>query len=189
MSEAASPDQARSEAELRRALWEEANRVIIDSAYSGRAHQLLGSRWERVNTWLGVPTTVLSAVLAAGAGVTVLVGSRTWITATLALIAAGLSASRSFLRPDENAELHGLKGDRFINLRNDAIRYQQIDLRSSLSIDALNDRGRVLSERRNALREAPPRHIPRWAYDAAKKSIEAGESGYENDPLWQEPPA
>src|SRR2546430_911561 len=79
----------------------------------------------------------------AGAGVPVWVATAAWTTATLALVAAALSASRSFLRPEENAELHGLKGDRFISLRNDAIRFQQIDLRSSLSLDALNDRGRV----------------------------------------------
>src|SRR5438876_7074637 len=102
MDEHANHGRTPNEKALRRALWEEANRVIIDSTYSGRAHQLLGTRWERVNTLLGVPTTVLSAVLAAGAGVTVLVGSRTWITATLALVAAALSASRSFLRPEEN---------------------------------------------------------------------------------------
>jgi len=176
------------DASLRRALWEEANRVVIDSAYSGRAHQLLGTRWEKLNLWLGIPATVLSTVLAGGAGVTALVGTRTWITATLALVAAALSASRSFLRPEENAELHGLKGDRFISLRNDAIRFQQVDLRSGVSTDALSDRSKNLSLRRNALRETPPRHIPRWAYEMAKQNIQAGESDYENDSLWEESP-
>jgi hypothetical protein len=169
-------------------MWEDANRVIVDATYSGRAHQLIGTRWDRINRWLGVPAAVLSAFLAGGAGVTALVGTETWITATLALVAAGLAAARSFLRPDETAELYGLKGDRFISLRNDAQRFQQIDLRSSLSLDALNDRSKNLSERRNTLREQPPHHIPRWAYEKTKKSIEAGESGYENDPLWLKAP-
>jgi hypothetical protein len=106
----------------------------------------------------------------------------------LALTAAVLSAARAFLRSEENADAHGLKGDRLINLRNDAISFQEIDLHSTLSLDALTDRCKNLAERRNALREAPPRHISRGAYEKTKESIEKGESDYENDHLWRKGP-
>ena len=120
MSEAASPDQARSEAELRRALWEEANRVIIDSAYSGRAHQLLGSRWERVNTWLGVPTTVLSAVLAAGNGSFGSAGLvRLW-TAALSTPLSPLLWSES--RQKSKAAAHYLRARYCVSLRRAPLR-------------------------------------------------------------------
>lgn len=174
---------------LGKALWEEANRVIIDSTYSGREHQAVGNRWEVFNRWLGLPAAVVGALLAAGAAVSVLTGGDKEVTAALALVAAALSAARTFLRPDEVAEGHGLKGDRFMSLRNDALHFQQVDLRSSLSEDALRDRLEHLNKRRNELREAPPRHLPEWAYKKAKDGISKGQSGYDNDPLWQEYPA
>jgi hypothetical protein len=174
--------------ELRRALWQEASRVIIDSTYSGREHQAVGNRWEVINRWLGIPAAVVGALAGAGAAVSALTNGAKALTAMLALVAAGLSAARTFLRPDETAEAHGLKGDRFISLRNDAQSFQHVDLRSSLSDDALRDRCAQLCERRNVLRESPPRHLPAWAYKKAKDGIAAGESGYENDPLWEEYP-
>lgn len=177
-----------SESAQRKALWEEANRVIIDATYSGRAHQRMGTTWDSINRWLGLPAVILSSLLAGSAGVAVLIGAYKWLSATLALVAAGLTAARTFLKSDEVAEAHGLKGDRLINLRNDAIRFQQVDLRSSLSLDALTDRCRVLSERRNAFREQPPRHIPESVYVKTKASIDRGESDYENDPLWKKGP-
>lgn len=172
----------------RQALWDEANRVVIDATYSGRSHQLMGTTWEKIDRWIGLPSTILSSILAGGAGITALADADTWITATLALVAAILSAVRSFLRSEENADAHGLKGDRFISLRNDAISFQEVDLHSSLSLDALTDRSKNLSERRNALREAPPRHLPRWVYEKTKTSIQNGESDYEDDHLWREGP-
>jgi hypothetical protein len=183
------PEPLQGGDELRRALWQEANRVIIDSTYSGREHQAVGNRWEVINRWLGVPAAVAGALVAGGAAVSALTGGDKGLTATLALIAAGLSAARTFLRPDEIAEGHGLKGDRFISLANDARTFQQLDLRSSLSDDALRDRCDHLSKRRNELRESPPRHLPAWAYKKAKDGIAAGESDYENDPLWLEYPS
>lgn len=172
--------------ELRRALWEEANRIIIDSTYSGREHQAVGNRWDGIGRWLGVPSVIASAIVAGGATVTALLETNKYLTAGLAAVAAALSATISFLRPDDRADAHGLKGDQFISLSNDARRFQQLDLRSSLSDQELRDRCEQLSKRRNELREAPPRHLPRWAYRAAKDGIAAGESSYENDPLWQE---
>ena len=107
------------------------------ATYSGRSHQALGTSWERIDHWLGIPAVVLSAFLAGGAGVTALVGADSWITATLALVAAGLTGARTFLRPDDRADLHGLKGDGLISLRNDALLFQDVDLRS----DAGSSRG------------------------------------------------
>jgi len=94
---------------FRKALWDQANGVVIDATYSGRSHQYMGTRWVKINHWLGIPAVVLSATLAGGAGVTAILGADSWITATLALVAAGLSAARAFLRPVENAELHGVR--------------------------------------------------------------------------------
>ena len=179
-------ERSKEQTEMLKALWEEANRVIIDSTYSGRSHQAMGVLWDKINRWLGIPSVALSALLAGGAGITALVGTHSWITATLALVSALLVSVKGFLKPDENAELHGLKGDRYISLRNDAITFQQIDLRSGESIEVLSSRVKELGQRRNNLREQPPRHIYRSVYDSTKISIDAGESDYENDKLWKE---
>jgi hypothetical protein len=170
-----------------KALWEDANRVIIDSTYSGRSHQAMGVFWDKLNRWLGIPSVVLSALLASGAGITAIAGAHRWITATLALISALLVSLRGFLKPEENADLHGLKGDRYISLRNDALTFQQVDLKSDLDIDVLVNRGKDLNKRRNGLREELPRHIYKSVYKKTKASIERGESNYEDDPLWKAP--
>lgn len=176
------------ERRLRKAMWEEANRIIIDSTYSGRSHQAMGVRWEAIDRLTGVPATVLSSLGAAAAAVNALAHGRAWVTAALALAAAVLSGARSFLKSDEAANAHGLKGDRLISLKSDAVRFQQVDLASSLSLELLQDRLTDLDARRNALRETQPRHIPRKVYARTKKNIEAGESDYDNDHLWQESP-
>ena len=169
-----------------KALWEDANRVIIDSTYSGRSHQAMGVFWDKLNRWIGIPSVVLSALLASGAGISAIVGLHRWITAVLALISALLVSLRGFLKPEENANLHGDKGDRYINLRNDALTYQRVDLRSNIDLDVLVSRGRDLNKRRNALRQEVPSHIYKSVYEKTKRSIERGESDYENDPLWKD---
>jgi hypothetical protein len=174
-------DQAR-----RRALDDEAKRLIVDATYSGRGHQQAGRRWTALNHWLGIPSEIGSALLGSGAAITALVGNSKWITASLALLAVALGAVRSYLRPAETAEAHAIKGNRLISLRNDVRLYRELDLQSDVDLDELDSRLRVLRSRYNTLQEDAPRQIPPWAYRAAKQSIAAGESSYEDDPLWKE---
>ena len=133
------------------------------------------------------PSVVLGALLASGAGITAIAGTYRWITATLALISALLSSLKGFLKSDENVNLHGVKGDRYISLRNDALTFQRVDLRSDLGVDILVSRGKELNKRLNALREETPSYIYKSVYEKTKESIKSGESAYENDPLWKEP--
>jgi hypothetical protein len=169
------------------ALRDEAKRLIIDCTYSGRGHQEAGATWATVNAWLGLPIVILSAALASGAGLSAITGSDNHLTAALALVSAVLTATRAFFRPDELSEEHELKGTRYIGLRNDTRLFQQVEITSGADPADLALRLRDLRERYNALTETPPRRIPRWAYERAKKNIERGESSYENDPLWKEP--
>lgn len=174
------------ETALRSALDDEAKRLIVDSIYTGRGHQQAGGRWATYNTWLGVPTAIGTALLAGGAGISAITDRYPWLTAGLAFAAAIASAVHGFLRPGERAEEHSLKGNRFIALRSDARFFRTIDLRSDLAVNDLSDRLRALRQRYNNMNETPPLHIPRRDYQAAKRSIEAGESNYENDPVWKE---
>lgn len=171
---------------LRAALNDEAKRLIVDSTYTGRGHQAAGGRWAVYNNWLGLPTAVASALLAGGAGVSAVTESRPGLTAGLAFGAAILSAAHGFLRPAERAEEHSLKGNRFIALRNEARLFREIELRSNPDKDDLTTRLTELRKRYADLNETPPLHIPRRDYETAKRGIEAGESSYENDPIWKE---
>jgi hypothetical protein len=169
----------------RKPLWDEANRIRIDSIYSGRGHQVVAQRWSLVAKLIGLPAAVLSAVLSSTAALTALLGAQKEVTASFALVASALISARAFLRPDELAEAHGRKGNEHMNVASDATRVQDVDLRFADNGAEIKGRLEELAERRNALRLKQPR-IPRWAYEKAKKSILAGESHYEGDYLWRD---
>lgn len=171
---------------VRTAIRDEAKRLIIDSTYSGRGHQTGGQRWATINAWLGLPTAIVSALSATGAAASAILGQNPLLTAGLAILSAVLTSTHAFFHPDKLAEEHGLKGDRFISLRNDARMFLEIDLPSATSVKELRATIHELRRRYNALNETSPRRIVRRDYEGAKRSIVEGESGYENDPLWKE---
>lgn len=171
---------------LRAALDAEAKRLIVDTTYTGRGHQAAGGRWATLNYWLGLPTAVGTALLAGGAGISAIIDRHAWLTAVLAFSATIASAVHGFLRPSERSDGHSLKGNRFIDLRNDARLFRELDLHSDLAVEELSARIRALRRRYADLNEAPPLQIPPQDYKAAKRSIDAGESSYENDPIWKE---
>ncbi len=170
----------------RQALIDETKRLYIDSTYTGRNNLAAGLRQSQWNTWLGVPATIASALLSSAAAINALVGKGSWLTAGLALAATALTALRAFLRTDKLSEEYSLKGRRFTSLRSDVRMFHEIDLCSNRSLDDLEAELRTLRKRYNDMNEMPPHHIPRGIYKAVKKGIVAGESSYENDPLWKE---
>jgi len=169
------------------ALWDEGNTLMIDSLYSARSNQFAAQRWATVATWLGLPTSILSAILAAGAAGTAINGSNGW-TVVLTVTVAVLNAIRSFLHPEQTLRGYQNKGAGYLALRNDARLFRDVDLRSSKSIEDLMSQLHNLAARRNALNGQPPLVIPKWAFKGAQKSIAAGESDYRKDSLWEEAP-
>lgn len=164
----------------------EARRLYVDAAYSGRGHLESSGRWEKWDAYLGVPATVLSSVLAAGAAVTALLEAQPVLTALLAGAAAVLNGLRSFLQPDIKAKAHGLKGNQYLVIRNDARMFVEVDLRAGQPALKLIHCIKKLRRRYNELKQTDPQMVPRGDYEAARRNIEAGESSYTNDPLWQE---
>ena len=175
--------EAQGDPELRQAVDREAKRLLVDCIYSGRGHLVAGARWGWVNTFLGLPIAVLGAALASGAGLTALLGGNAWLTASLAFVSTILQAAYGFVRPADRAQAHGLKGNRYISLRNEARLFREVEMRATADPAELTTRLRDLRDRYNALNETDPQ-IPGWAYRAAKKGIQQGESDYEDDPLW-----
>lgn len=178
--------RVKHEGDFLRALDDEAKRLIIDCVYSGRGHQEDAKRWQWANTVLGLPAEIITALMASGAAISALLGAEPWKTAALALLAAILTAVRAFVRADELAEGHAVKGNRYITLRNEGRFFREIELRSDSDGKELASHLRELRKRYDAIGEDPPRVISRAAYERAKKNIASGESSYENDPLWKE---
>jgi hypothetical protein len=164
---------------------DEAKRLYIDCMYSGRGHQVAGHRWSSVHFWLGSPAAVLSAVLGIGAAGSALLGNAV-IAAILAISAVVFTSLNEFLKPKEQAEAHLAKGSQYIGIRNKVRLLREVEIPSGLSLEEMKNRLIDLRGQYDVLGLEPPRNIPRWAYEKAKKNIASGESGYENDPLWKE---
>jgi hypothetical protein len=175
-----------NEQDLRQALRDEANRVLIDAEYTGRQHMEMGRWWRRRSTWIGLPSALIAAAASGGAGLSALLGWGTALTVVLGFAGAIAGAIRAFFKPEEQAEAHAAKGAACIAIRNDARRFMNIDLRSSTSLDALTDRVRLLGGKYDALRAQEPLHLAEWTYPKVKAQIEAGNYDYEHDRLWQQ---
>lgn len=171
---------------LRHALADEAKRLYIDATYSSRGHFQEAHGWARWAFLLGLPLAILTGLSAAGAAATALFTDQRFITAGLALAAAVLTSVRGFMRPEESAEAHGVKAARYIGIRNDASFFLAMDLRSNLSGDELTLRLRALRRAYNDLTLVAPHLIAAKHYETARKAIERGDAGYENESLWKD---
>lgn len=163
---------------MRERLISEAQRIEEDSLFSAKGHFSSATVWGKVYLWLGIP----SAVLAAIAGVSALstFDNSDVVAGVLALIVAALAAITTFLNPNERTNLHHASGTRFNSLRNNARIFREIDCESQDPDDELIRKLKELATRRDELNEQSPQ-IGRWAYQRARKSIEAGEARYEVD--------
>lgn len=175
-----------SDGELRVALRTEARRLYVDSSYASRGHLEEGVRWTNWDTRLGLPATLASTLLAAGAGVSALVEANKWVAAGLAGAAALAGAAREFFHPAEKAESHAAKGNQYLSIRSEARFFHDIDIRSQEPLDQLQHRLRELRARYNALNESAPLLYSPGSYAKAQEGIRAGESSYEDDPAWKE---
>jgi hypothetical protein len=175
--------------EFRRAAWEECTKILIDALYSARGHQAAAHRWATVTTFLGIPTAVVTALAAGGASVAAIAGGNPGATAALALLAAALSAIRAVLRPEATLQEYQNKGAGYLALRNDVAFFRDVVLRTKrCSEEDVESQLHSFVARRNTLNSQLPIRIPGWAYRIAKLGIDAGESSYEDDPLWIAPP-
>lgn len=171
--------------EIETALAEEARRLVVDATYASRGHFAAAAGWVRWAVWLGAPVVVLTALSAGGAAAAV-VADHNSAAAFLAVAAAILAALRGFLRPDELADAHSAKANRYVALRNEARFFAEIDLKSGRPVEMLQGQLRQLREDYNRLLTTPPHRVSRKNYETAKREIETGEASYTNDRLWPE---
>lgn len=165
----------------RKALADEARRIEEDTQHSGAQHFAAGQRWRGRAFWLGLPATLLLAATSAGAGLSALVGSDTWVTAALAFVVAILVAARDFIAADTKASAHSAKGARYFALRDDARRFANIEATGPRSLDALTDALDALGQRQKVLRDEEPREVDADLRERSRKGIDAGDYLHEVD--------
>ena len=159
---------------LATAIGKEASRIEEDALHSGKGHFNAGTVWSTVHLCLGIPT----AILAAWAGIEAF-AENPQLTALLALGAAGLSATSTFLNPNEKATNHRNAGREFNALKNKARRFREITLPQTETGSA-NDEIESLATARDQINSMSP-DIPRWAYNKAVKDIDGGKATYAAD--------
>lgn len=162
----------------------ECKKLMIDCLYSGRGHQQAGQFWYFIYHALGIPTVIASSMLGIGAAGSAIIGNK-WLSATLALLSVILAGLNGFLKPSEIADGHLIKGAQYISIRNRTRLLQQVEVKLNSNLFELVEKFTNLRSEYDSLNLKPPRNIPRFAYNAAKKNIAKGESDYENDPLWK----
>lgn len=153
----------------------EARRIEEDVLHSGAQHFAAGQRWRARAFWLGLPATLGIAVTSAGAGLSVLVGGVSWLTAGLAFAVALAVAARDFIGADAKATAHSAKGARYFAVRDDARRFANVEADGPRSVDALTDRLVTLAERQKSLRDEEPREVDGDLRDKVRKGIEDGD--------------
>jgi hypothetical protein len=175
--------------DYQRSLWRGATEIIVDSTWSARSLQKAAARWSTIILALGLPANIITTVTAAGAGAAAVFVHNPLVTAPLALTAAVIAGMKSVLKPEETYHGYASKGADYLALRNDARHFRNVRLRSAgAGADDLANELKALTDRLNALTHRPPTRIPTWAYRQAKQSIEAGESDYQGDRFWEDPP-
>lgn len=153
------------------AILAEAARVEEDALYSMKGHFNAGSAWAVVHLGLGLPTVIL----AGWAGVDAFSSSLV-MTSLLALLAASLAATMTFLNPQQKSNDHKNAGRQFNVLKNRARKVREIDIYRADDDEAKKIVDEIC-ETRDSLNSMSP-DIPRWAYEKAKRDIEDGMAEY-----------
>ncbi|MDF7824460.1 SLATT domain-containing protein [Pontiellaceae bacterium B12227] len=162
-------------ADLREELSKEAYRIEEDSLYSAKRHYNAADRWRNINLCIGIP----SAAIAATAGC---FGFLDWAlpAGALAVISTALIIVSTFLRPFERSDIHKSVAGQYLELRNHARIFRDIDLIPDIKDNGPRNRLKALDERRNALNQKSP-GTAKCDDKKAVADIEAGRAVYEVD--------
>lgn len=152
----------------------ETKRIEEDSLYSAKGHFNAGHWWSKVNFWLGISSTVLSAI--AGTSALSEFDYHNIIAGALSIIVACLGGLITFINPDNRSFVHIKSGNKYNSLRNNARIFHDIEADKVDEKTALKTL-KKLNKTRNKLNLETPQ-IPKWAFEKARKGIESGEATY-----------
>jgi hypothetical protein len=157
------------------AIHDEALRIEEDALYSARGHWEAAKPWGHANLMIGIPLTLASAV----AGVSAMNDSPKLATTIAFAVSAG-SALVTFLAPSQKQQRHADCGNAYKTLHNQARIFRLVECTLSKPLDELLEKLKKLDDTRNTLNAGSP-IVPRHAFEAARRGIEAGEADYRAD--------
>lgn len=161
--------------DLLTALYRETKRIEEDAEHSHKGHYYAAERWGHVRYWLGAPTALAAALASAFIFYSVPV-----VGTIGALLATLLATLMTFLDPAGRAAQHSAAGGAYLELRNQARIFGEIELLDPSNPERLCERLRSLDATRNRLNQTCPK-IPGWDYRRAKRAIEDGETRHRVD--------
>ena len=160
----------------------EAKRLEETTLYSMKGHHCAARGWSKRNLWLGLPTVIISAI--AGAAAFTQFAKDYWavglLAGVLSMIVSVLAGINTFLNPNEKENAHLSAAHSFDKLNNDARIFWSVECWTGDPDEILTAKLRTLVEKKNELNANSPQ-IPDWAYNEAKRGIDAGEASFKVD--------
>ena len=166
---------ARHDDEFKARLGAEAERMEEDCTYNYVGHFSAATRWKAIDSWLGFPTAILSAIAA------FTVFPRPALATALTIVTTLLALASLYFRPAEAAALHYRSGGKAKNLREKARLFREITLNApNVTEDELRRAVNDLAEEKRIISELGT-PLPDFAYRIAKTKIKAGQASYDRD--------
>ncbi len=163
----------------------EAKRIEESLLHSSKGHFEAARFWGNFHLWLGIPVVIMSTI--AGASFLTKFDYGTVIAGVLSLCVAIISAVMTFLNPNEKVNAHHNAGNAYDALMNETRIFWAVDCWGADSEGTLTEKLKYISEQKNELNRKCPQ-IPKFAYNAAKKGIDAGQAKFAVDEPTSAPP-
>ena len=163
----------------------EAKRIEESLLYSSKGHYAAARFWSTFHLWIGIPMVVITAI--AGATAFKTFDSNGVLAGICALIGVVLSSLMTFLNPNEKESQHRIAGHNYDSLMSTVRLFWSVECWRTEDEAILADKLTQLSEHKSKLNQACPQ-IPTFAYEKARKGIDAGEGVYAVDKKDSPPP-
>lgn len=167
------------EDDVKKRLSDEAERIEEDAEHSSKGHYNAAGPWQAAHLLLGVLSAILSAV---AAGVAAQKGADlTTVVVGVSLAAGALTATVTFLKPNEQSDRHRRAGDRYLDVKNRARFCRTVEMEATSATEPkLIESLRAIQVDLASARTAAPL-IPEWAYRKARKGIAEGQAKHRVD--------
>lgn len=156
----------------------EALRIEESACLSAKSHYNDSFFWGFCNLILGIPATVLSAIVAVKSFDQLQQSQN--IAGVIAIIIAVLSSLMTFLDPNKRSALHQKAGSEYSSLENRVRLFRTIVCWGKESESILTSKIKEFSEKKNKLNAEYPQPSY-FAYWLAKNGIKNGEAKYQVD--------
>jgi hypothetical protein len=154
----------------------EALRIEQSTMIVAKSHFTYAHFWSAFHLWLGIPTTILAALVTSVLFKTEKSGLVIFVSA----LVPALTAVATFLNPMKKASDHLKAGNAYLALNDKTRIFRTIDCWGADSINVLTKRLKDLAEEKSKLNRESPQP-PSWTYEAAKKGIKNGEADFDVD--------